>query len=453
MKNTLASISIALSMGSFLAAQSIDPVYIDNLYKYGNESTLGSARYRGMSGSMGALGGELSAAAINPAALGVIHKSTVDLGLNIHSNKSDISNNGVTNSNSDNGFSIANGGIALKLNLAKESNFESIVFGLISNTTATVKEDNLIPGKTDGTFGRYQHQEKGFTKKKTFALGANYNNAFYIGAGLNFHNQDKEIFEKYSATDEGIKKVRYFKTSGYPYHERGHGFSANIGVIAKAGKVIRLGASYQSPTWWSMETEGTFYDNGTYTTVTENDMYIPGKLTASIAAVIGTKGAINFDYSYQNWENAKLKPSGEFETENTYIKDNMKEAQNFKIGGETRIDQWRLRAGYRFEESPFKEGIIQLATTTFDADDNYNPTVYSDATYQPYGDLNGFSLGIGYDKKSWYVDLSYEQYKRTRNYIISAIHYNKDGTGVESQAMAKGKEKQSNVTATVGFRF
>jgi long-subunit fatty acid transport protein len=72
------------------------------------------------------------------------------------------------------------------------------------------------------------------------------------------------------------------------------------------------------------------------------------------------------------------------------ISDNLKAASTYKIGGEYRIENWSLRGGYRFEESPYENEIT-------------------------LGDLNGYSAGFGYDFGSIKADLSYDHSSRADN--------------------------------------
>ena len=58
---------------------------------YDNISSLGTARYNAMAGSMGALGGDASVLNTNPAGLGVFITDDISASLSINSNKSTAS--------------------------------------------------------------------------------------------------------------------------------------------------------------------------------------------------------------------------------------------------------------------------------------------------------------------------------------------------------------------------
>ncbi|HTG65662.1 MAG TPA: outer membrane protein transport protein, partial [Flavobacterium sp.] len=65
-----------------------------------------------------------------------------------------------------------------------------------------------------------------------------------------------------------------------------------------------------------------------------------------------------------------------------------------RIGGEYKIERLSLRAGYRFEESPYENEIT-------------------------IGDLNGYSAGLGYNFGGTRVDLSYAYAKRNSYQFIN----------------------------------
>src|SRR5690606_15656721 len=76
--------------------------YINSIPAYSNEINAGSARYIGMGGSMGALGGDISSVEQNPAGLAVAIASDVNvtLGFNSYKNESTFGNTVKTDDNS-----------------------------------------------------------------------------------------------------------------------------------------------------------------------------------------------------------------------------------------------------------------------------------------------------------------------------------------------------------------
>ena len=85
-----------------------------------------------------------------------------------------------------------------------------------------------------------------------------------------------------------------------------------------------------------------------------------------------------------------------FSALNTQISDNLDTANAYRLGGEYRYKQFSFRAGYRFEESPYKN-------------DDF------------YGDLNGYSLGLGYSFGDFNLDMAFTQSERDINYQLYNI--------------------------------
>ncbi|TRZ42741.1 OmpP1/FadL family transporter [Robertkochia solimangrovi] len=266
-------------------------------------------------------------------------------------------------------------------------------------------------GSYSGTISQEQWvRTSGYDHKFTFNLATQLMNSLYAGINLNFHAVDRRKitqFDEYGYSDSSTLQYVQFDNE---LHTFGTAFSFNAGIIAKVSDMIRLGASYQSPTWYSLSDELL---QGINTDVINNDsgatdlvevypnvilrypdytIQIPSKLNASAALVFGKAGLLSFDYGYQDMSNAKLKPTGDptFAAENNYIGQSLKAVSTYRIGGEYRMGIVSLRGGYRFEESPYKNGYT-------------------------IGDLTGYSFGMGLDFNGWRIDATYSLAERDLN--------------------------------------
>src|SRR5690606_4551255 len=188
-------------------------------------------------------------------------------------------------------------------------------------------------------------------------------------------------------------------------HTEGNGFSFNLGAIGRLSDLVRIGASYQSPTWYTLTddtaqrissnlaVEDIGYINfGIVNLYEEYKIKTPGKITGSFALIFGQEGLISFDYGYQDMSKAELKPTSDpnFAAENEFIANTLGAVNSFRLGGEYRIERFSLRAGYRHEGSPYDEGDF-------------------------IGDLNGYSAGIGYDFGGSRLDLGYSRSEQDIN--------------------------------------
>ncbi|MGJ5642361.1 outer membrane protein transport protein [Formosa sp. S-31] len=261
---------------------------------------------------------------------------------------------------------------------------------------------NIAPG----TFNqRYVYASTGYNGKIAANLAAEATDKLYVGINLNAHfiNFDRYtyLFESNSNSGSLVRSVNFENTLS----TIGSGFSFQLGGIYKATDRLRLGLTYNSPIWYTIEEETTQnlttrrYDNGTDITQAVNPrisniypaykLQTPGKIGAGVAYVFGYQGLISVDYSYKDYGNTKFKPKNDvyFSEQNNIIENNLKAASTFAIGGEYRLKQLSFRGGYRFEESPYKDG-------------------------NTIGDLSGYSLGIGYSFGGTKLDFTYDMSQR-----------------------------------------
>lgn len=261
---------------------------------------------------------------------------------------------------------------------------------------------------SNGAIHDYIVQTSGFNRKYTFNLATQYKDNLYLGLNVNSHDVDyrerRVLVETPVNAASGLQYAE-FSNELYTY---GVGISFQVGAILKLDNV-RLGGSYQSPTWYSLNDEliqglSTDFRNpsdpneilrrdifpNVVNAYREHRIVTPGNLTGSFAYVFGKKGLISFDYSLKDYSNAKLRPTDDFAITNNNIDTQLQAASSYRIGGEYRIDRLSLRGGYRFEESPFQNGST-------------------------VGDLEGYSLGIGYNFGSMSFDLAYDRSEQANN--------------------------------------
>lgn len=245
---------------------------------------------------------------------------------------------------------------------------------------------------------QYIYSATGLNGKFSFNLASQYQDFLYLGINLNSHFIN---YDRLTSIDE-----RNINAAGeYVYFEDrlntlGSGFSLQLGAIAKIGQNLRAGATYESPTWYTISEETSQYIESDLAVVNPNVVNVypdyklqtPAEYTGSLAYLFGTAALISFDYSYKDYSTTKFKPGSDaaFMVQNDIISNELQGASTFRIGGEYRIENWSLRGGYRFEESPYKNGIT-------------------------IGDLEGYSAGLGYNFGKVKIDFAYDFSSREDN--------------------------------------
>jgi hypothetical protein len=255
----------------------------------------------------------------------------------------------------------------------------------------------------NGSFNQeYAVNTRGLNGKFTFNAAAQYSDNFYFGINLNSHTIDYTrstfLFETNSNTGSTTNEVAFQNNLSV----LGAGFSAQVGAIAKLGDFFRLGLTYDTPTWYNIFEETTQFletsriENGQTQIATvdpkvinifeEYNLQTPGKVAASAAYIFGKKGLLSFDYSYKDYSKIEFRPTNDayFSAQNSLIESTLKGASTYRLGGEYRMNNVSLRGGYHFEESAYKD------ETTL-------------------GDIDGFSLGFGYNFGNYTFDLAYSR--------------------------------------------
>ncbi len=251
----------------------------------------------------------------------------------------------------------------------------------------------------DGNFDHdYLHVSTGYNGKISFNLAAQYDDNLYIGLNLNSHFIDYQrstsLEEKNS--NSSISFINFENTLS----TTGSGFSFQLGGIMKLTPELRAGITYDSPIWYSIEEETTqFIDTneadadldfigGVVNIYPRYRLQTPAKITGSLAYVFAKKGLISFDYSKKDYGKTKFNPDRDFTDLNAAISDVLTDASTYRLGAEYKHKQFSFRGGYRFEESPYTDGVT-------------------------VGDLTGYSLGLGYNFGNTRLDVTYDKWERT----------------------------------------
>jgi len=287
----------------------------------------------------------------------------------------------------------------------------------------------------NGTFDQeYIYASRGYNGKITFNAATQYEDNLFLGLNLNSHlinyNRSTLLFEDNSNLGSLINNIEFENTLS----TIGTGFSFQLGGIVKLNKEFRLGLTYDSPTWFTIREETTQYlrtvsDIDGSITINPNIVNVypsyrlqtPGKIGGSLAYVFANKGFFSFDYSLKDYSSAKFKPMSDsyLSSQNNIINNQLTTASTYRFGAEYKVKQFSLRGGYRFEESPYKNGVT-------------------------VGDLTGYSVGIGVNLGNTKIDITYDQANRTSEQQLYSV-------GLTDAALIDARN--SNVTFSLGFNL
>ncbi len=459
---------LSISAAYFANAQDVSTIR-NTAEVYSNSSLNGSSKYNSMAGSMGALGGDFSVLNSNPAGIGVSIASEISGTLSVGNSKNSTSLYGSTMEYKINNTDVGNVGGIASFQIEGSTPWKFVNIG-VNYSNQSLEDYSQSPGNsglvypiydqnnvlvTNLTFGGHAYNRYGDVSKMSIGVGGNYDNKFYLGAGLNFHNANLEQYDSARFTSSSNNVTETFSKQYTPFSESSSGFSASVGVIGKINPQFRLGASVETPTWWNIARVYTEYENPTDGTYSEDrNLTSPMKATLSAAFVPNKNFAINVDYSL-GLTKPKYKVYGDAETElNKFFSDHSNSLSEVKVGAEYRIQQFRLRGGYAFSSSPFDAMTISSLSNIGDVSN----TSYSNLFL---GKRNTIGAGIGYDFKAFYIDAAYQNVSSEYNSpFIQGSFANNTGyfsnnyiVEVNSSIVSNVKNKKDNFFITLGWKF
>ena len=440
---------------------------------YDNISSLGTARYSAMAGSMGALGGDASVLNTNPAGLGVFITDDVSASLVINSNKSTASLAGKSTSQNTSKVNLGSANGVLSFQTKENSAWKFVNVG-INYVTQNVNDKLQSPGNANITqaiipqgqtspsdyniFEGHLYKTIGHRSKLNLGIGGNYDNKIYIGAAVNFSSVNIEQYDEVKVSSLNTRTSKYFTKQNTPYIEEGDGFSLSLGVIGKLSNAVRLGAAIESPTWYSIDREYNFYSRNSLglsqNSYTENRTFrTPTKLTLSGAFIPNKHFAFNVDYRVDLGKPNFGGGAADVQLNNFY-ESTYKAQHEVRIGGEYRIKSFRVRGGYAFTTSPFKDHT----ETMFDNNAN---VVSGKLSNYIVGKTQVISGGIGYDFKLFYIDASY-QYRTHEhsNPFFAGTYVNRDSNSSvgnysvsDTSIVSNAKSQKGQLILTLGWKF
>ncbi len=467
MKRLLTTIGI-VAMSSMAFSQSA----YDALTLSRTNPVLGTARYSGMAGAFNALGGNASAIKDNPAALGVYRSSELTFSPSLY-----INNDSEVKGALDNFAFVINFGNKKRKHGYVTSSL-GINYNRINNISRyTSVSDDPIPfsvtdyigqqgpqdytfqdatslglldeegysvfGGSDGVLRNYTLMEKGHVGQWDIAYGLNISNLLYVGAAFGFNTIDYKQTAMYDETTlPGEPDDAWYLDN--EYYATGHGFNFRLGAIVKPVDFLRVGASFETPTYYDLEESYSKEIGDDYDYIFDDgggsifySLRTPLKFKAGLGFVIGKRAMIGIDYQYENYQKIRMK------YDDINLKDQTKVAENemckvntIKAGAEVQVvEGFSLRTGVAYSSKPMEN---------YEKKDAMNIANFRILTF-PQQSLF-VTGGAGYKGEHFYCDLAYV-FQNTKNYLYPTLPLDISDEPLEEDL------KTRNIIATIGWRF
>ncbi len=287
----------------------------------------------------------------------------------------------------------------------------------------------------------YSTTTKGKMGENLFTVGANYNNKLYLGAaftivGLSY--SAAEVNREEQTNPDSLINSFVFNSN---LNVDGTGYNAKIGAIYRVAENLRFGVSYTTPTtfrmieefYTSMTTEfnndpNEYYSESAYIQQLNYNLVLPGKIGFGASYLFGKKGLISVDYNRVDFSKAKyanqiyssVPDQSELDVDymNRLVSRYLGPTNQIKLGGEYKIKNFTLRAGYGYADNAVKRSV------------GVNTTA-----------MTSVSAGVGVTIENMTIDFGLSNTKYTTDYIMYSG---------ETAALKKG---YTGANVTVLFRY
>jgi len=496
MRKNLFSLFVGLSFCALQAQETVP----DDAIRLAVDNINGTARYRSMGGAFGALGGDLSAINQNPAGSLFFNNNYATATLSNSNTKNSSLYFGTRTNDNDNSFDLNQAGVvfiftdsnsskndwkklAVSFNYENTNNFNNSIFSAGINPYNSIGNYfvNFAQGFNETDLSNSYYTDFGFDGQQAYLgyqaylfdpvtsstytsnvpaahyyqdnyltttgyngklignFAAQYKDVLFLGFNINAHFTDYvRTTSLYEQNDNPIANKVYSIQFDNELHTFGSGISFNLGAIVKIVPQFRVGLAYESPTWYRLNDELSqrvisYINNADSSTsryvidpqiTNVYDAYkiqTPSKWTGSMAYIFGKKGLLSVDVSTKDYSTTRFKPKNvsPYQDLNIYLSNALDKAIEVRVGGEYKIKQVSLRGGYHFDQSPYKVD-------------------------QKFGDLTGYSGGIGYSFGDSRLDLAYSyEHRKMNQELISS--------GMPDQARIS--RYNNNVTLSYSMNF
>lgn len=284
---------------------------------------------------------------------------------------------------------------------------------------------------------------EGRTTQTSISYGANFLNKFFVGAGLGLTSVNFTSRKSYG--EEFFDEPLLVSSINEFLNINGFGATVNLGVIYKPIDEVNLGFNFQSPTWYRLNEEfeasivnqfDNFYfepedivlgreEASTPIILGTYNLNTPMRFSGGATFFLGKNGFITADVDYLNYGLARLN-SRDFNpnADNQEIRRLYGQTINYRVGGEYRIDIFRVRAGYGLYGDPFRN------------------STFSRSTQQ----LSG---GVGVRFEKFYIDVALSSMRFDQLYNPYSVVEN----GLEVGPIIEIRNQITNGMFTVGFNF
>ncbi|MCP4312518.1 MAG: hypothetical protein GY790_14735 [Bacteroidetes bacterium] len=445
--------------------------------RYSMHNPFGTARYAAQGGAIAALGSDFSAVQANPAGLGFYRSSEFSFTPSLYwvNTSSDYMGNMAEDSRLK--FNVGSLGYVSAINRNQKSGFVGASFAMGYNTlvnfnnrttirgsqaTSTMLDDftwhansapdfadpdnlnqfyeqvvydaNLLPWVDSageyrnviesGGYGQGQYRlldQSGYIGEYTISGAFNFSNFLYFGAtmGIQSVRFNEEIYHVETDPNDLLSDFNSFRFREFNT-TKGWGYNMKFGMIIRPFQLLRVGASFQIPTYYYLTEEKLTDVSSTWDAssgissgsasspigIYDYRLKSPMKVNAHASVILFKMATVSAAYEYTDYSSARLEANDDkFLVENDQIRRSLKAVHNLKAGAELRISSVYFRGGIQYLASPYTDtrnnaeefiysgGLgIRSGGVFFDMSYSYGHTNEVYGLYSPTPGINEVSL-------------------------------------------------------------
>jgi hypothetical protein len=284
----------------------------------------------------------------------------------------------------------------------------------------------------------YRYSEtSGYIGEYSLSGAVNFSNFLYVGATFGIHAVRfyEDIFHTERDAEDQVLDFNSLRFREFN-STKGYGFTGRFGVIIRPFNLLRVGATFHLPTYYTL-TDAKYTDmNSTWdsgsgisdaTASSPNGVYdykleTPFRANAHASVILFRVATVSLGYGYVDYSSSRLDAYDyKFVDENQQIQEDLRATQNVNAGAEIRIQSLYLRAGAKYMTSPF-----------ISEENNAE-------TWQ-------YSGGLGFRTKQVIFDVSYSYATRTDIYGMYSFEPGSNEVSINNLT-------SHNLMFTLGYKF
>ena len=492
-----------LMLPAWLAGQNMD-----DALRYSRLFYQGTARFNGMSGAFTALGGDVSAIGLNPAAAGVFRSTEVSITPAVFFRDLNTDWNGYGSDDSYSGLTLGQAGLVssfrtgsgkglTNLNLAytfnRTNNYyrNAVIDGISNNSsmadfwalqatgyrtgelggTAFMAYDtyliDTLPNYLDEyasifsyygeTYPEYGQKLKrvidnsGYSNEHTIALSASLGDKVYLGAGFGITNVSYTGHYSHLESDDAQNTFDFVNFT-YTDHFKatGSGWNFKLGAIVRPFESLRIGVGFTTPTIYTIDE--VFYnslsvklDNDTPADPSDDANPVVNNEDMTYRYRVTTPYHLNAGIAYQIGNFGLISADYEFIDYATARLSKGADGYNFETENEDLAAEVGATGNLRLGAE------ARLGPLYLRGGYSHHGSAFTEGTLNEDASSNGYSAGLGYRQDNFYIDVamvwlnSYESYMMYPDDSRAVPEYTSDPVNLNI--------KDKYLSVTLGLKF